>query len=422
MNRIAGYSCYEKTPPDYEKARKYMETLFATVAPERIIQKDYLYLARILTKMNQNYPKTLDELNNLKAQLEKEKSKLSVGTAADKAKAKTTVDDLTTKIANLEKDIAKANSDLDIAYVMYGKALAFKPDDRNLLNEIANSYAINKRYGNAAKFLTKLIDPNSAGEEDFVRIGRTYYSGEDFKTADSLFSAMTKKYPNYVPAYLWDARTFSRMDPDTKLGLAKPKFEKVLDVAKSDSLKWENEIMESLGYLGYYHMMNNNWSKSKEYYNRMINLDPNNKENKLKGYNGIGSVELRSISDEKTNEGRLPYLSRAADAYNKILAIDPMNASAKSQLNYIRDFEAQIKKGINPNEIKGIIKNKAGQPIAYASIRVKDTAAENLSNAKGEYKFEIPQGSEILIISAKGYKAVEVPITKSRVYNVTLEQ
>ena len=38
-----------------------METLFKTVAPERIIQKDYHYLARILTKKNQNYPKIADE-------------------------------------------------------------------------------------------------------------------------------------------------------------------------------------------------------------------------------------------------------------------------------------------------------------------------------------------------------------------------
>ena len=68
----------------------------------------------------------------------------------------------------------------------------------------------------------------------------------------------------------------------------------------------------------------------------MINLNPNNKENKIKGYNGIGSVELRSTTTEKTNEGRLPYLSRATDAYNKILAIDPMNAQAKSQINYIQ--------------------------------------------------------------------------------------
>jgi uncharacterized membrane protein len=99
-----------------------------------------------------------------------------------------------------------------------------------------------------------------------------------------------------------------------------------------------------------------------------------------------------------------------------------MNASAKSQIAYIHEFEASIKKGINPNEIKGIITNKTGQPLPYASIRVKDTAAENLSNSKGEFKFEIPQGSEILIISAKGYKSQEIPITKLRVYNVSLEQ
>ena len=39
MNRIAGYSAYEKNPPDYNKALAYMETLFKTVAPERIIKR-----------------------------------------------------------------------------------------------------------------------------------------------------------------------------------------------------------------------------------------------------------------------------------------------------------------------------------------------------------------------------------------------
>jgi uncharacterized membrane protein len=131
---------------------------------------------------------------------------------------------------------------------------------------------------------------------------------------------------------------------------------------------------------------------------------------------------MRSTSTEKTNEGRLPYLSRATDAYNKVLALDPANSHAKSQINYIHEFEAQIKKGINPNEIKGVVTNGTAQPLAFASVRVKDTAAENLTNSKGEFKFEIPQGSEMLIISAKGYKSMEIPITKSRVYRVTLEQ
>jgi tetratricopeptide (TPR) repeat protein len=422
MNRIAGYSSYEKNPPDFDKALAYMETLFKTVAPERIIPKDYYYMARILLKKNQNYPKMVDELNGLKLQLDKEKSKYASASAADKAKSKAGLDDLTNKVANLDKDVAKADSEIDRAFGEYAKRLSFNPDDKNLLNEIANSYYNYRRYEGAAKTWAKMIDPSKENLEDYMRVGRAYYSGEKFKTADSLFSVVITKSPTYVPAYLFMARTYSKMDPDTKLGLAKPKFEKLIDVAKTDSVKNSNEMMEAFGYLSYYHMINENFSKSKDYYNRMINLNPNSKEFKIRGYNGIGSVELRATSSEKTNEGRLPYLSRASEAYNKILALDPNNAAAKSQLNYIRDFEAQVKKGINPNEIKGIVKNAAGQPLPYASIRVKDTAAENLSNGKGEFKFEIPQGSEVLIISAKGYKSQEIPITKSRVYNVTLVQ
>jgi len=423
MNRIAGYSCYEKNPPDYDKALSYMETLFKTVAPDRIIKKDYYYMARILLKKNQNYTKMADELTGLKSQLGKEKSKYAIApNAAEKAKIKVGVDDLTTKVSDLEKAKTKADAEIDRAFGEYAKVLNLNPEDNSVMNEMATNYYNYKRYEAAAKTWIKMIDPAKDNTEDYMRIGRAYYTGEKFKSADSVFNLVIIKSPNYVPAHLMTARTYSKMDPDFKLGIAKPKFEKLIDAAKSDSLKNESEMMESFGYLSYYYMMNENFSRSKDYYNRMINLDPNNKENKIKGYIGIGSVEMRSTTTEKTNEGRLPYLSRATDAYNKILAIDPMNASAKGQINYIHEFEASIKKGINPNEIKGVIKNAAGQPLPYASIRVKDTAAENMANTKGEFKFEIPQGSEILIISLKGYKSLEIPITKSRVYNVTLEQ
>jgi hypothetical protein len=95
---------------------------------------------------------------------------------------------------------------------------------------------------------------------------------------------------------------------------------------------------------------------------------------------------------------------------------------AKSQIVYIGEFKKQIEKGINPNEIKGVITNSTGQPLPYASIRVKDTAAETITNAKGEFKFEIPQSSEVLIINCKGYKTQELPITKTRIYNAALSQ
>jgi len=389
-------------------------------------------MARILVKKNQDYSKMADELASSKTQLDREKSRLATATAANKPKYAASVDELTKKIAGLETSLAAANKELDMAFVEYNKALNFKRTDPNaamtsqeraIMSEMASNFYTFRRYDSAAKTWAKLIDPSKENNlNDYMQVGRAFYNGEKYKSADSVFNIVMQKSPDYLPAYVYSARTYSRMDPDTKLGLAKPKFEKLLNVAGKDSVKYESEMIEALTYLGYYNMENGNYTKAKDYYNRMINLNPTNKENKIKGYNGLGSLETKAAGLEKTLEGKLGYLAKSADAYEKIILIDPANASAKSNLKWIQDYQASVKKGINPNEIKGVVTNTAGAPVAYASVRVKDTAAENLTNGKGEYKFEIPQGSEILVISAKGYKSQEIAITKSRVYNVKLEQ
>jgi tetratricopeptide (TPR) repeat protein len=173
-----------------------------------------------------------------------------------------------------------------------------------------------------------MLDPAKDNTEDLHENRRAYYNGEKYKTADSVFTFNNRKIAKLCSCLSLDANTYSKMDPDFK-GLAKPKFEKLIEVAKSDSIKNAPAMMDAFGYLSYYHMKNNNFSKSKEYYNRMINLDPNNKEYKIRGYNGIGSVEMAATSTEKTNEGRLPYLSRATDAYNKILALRSYKCKCK---------------------------------------------------------------------------------------------
>ena len=86
MNRLAGYSSFEKENPDYQTALTYMEKLFATVKPEYILQKDYHYMARILLKKNQDYTKMVDEVASLKTQLDREKSRLATATAPNKPK------------------------------------------------------------------------------------------------------------------------------------------------------------------------------------------------------------------------------------------------------------------------------------------------------------------------------------------------
>jgi len=424
MNRLAGYSSFEKKNADYDKALSYMEELFKALPADRILWKDHHYMARILVRKNQNYTKMVEELPALESQLAREKRNLAAATTpAAKAKIQPAVDDLTAKITALKANISNADKELDRAFSEFEKVSQMKPQDRGVLSEMATQYYFFRRYDKAAKTLARMIDPNDVKLEDLMQVGRAYYNGENYKTADSVFNDVIKRSPDYVPAYLWIARTYTKLDPDYKTGIARPKFEKLIQVAKADSLKYDSEMGEAFGYLGYYFSSKNDYGKAKEIYNRWINLNPNNKEQKIRAYNGLGVLELQAAGNEKTIEGRLAYLARSKDAYDKILELDPNNASAKNQLNYVRDFEAQVRKGINPNEIKGVISDSATkQPIAFASVRVKDTAAESRTNAKGEYKFEIPQSSEALIITAPGYQAKEVPVTKSRVYNIQLEK
>jgi tetratricopeptide (TPR) repeat protein len=421
MNRLAGYSCYEKK--DYDKALAFMETLFKKVSPELINKRDYLYMAKILLKKNTTYPTTVRENDRIKTQLEREKTRYANANAADKAKIKPNLDTLTNRNARLEKAIAKADLDINRAFGEYGKALTYDPNDKALLNEIANSYYTYGRYDLAAKTWAKLIALGRNEPKDYMQLGRWYLNGERFKTADSVFNIVIKMDPTYLEAYVFIARVYSRMETDAKMGLAKSKFETVIEKASADSVKNEAFLKEAFGYLGYHYMQNDNSTRAKEYYTRMINLDPNNKQFKIDGYNGITQVESRSFYNEKTIEGKLIYLQRMQESNSSILAIDASNESAKVQLKWAQDAERQVRAGINPNELKGTVKDAAGQPIANASVRVKDTAAETYTNAKGEFKFEIPVSSESLIISAKGYKAIEKPVVRPlKPLNVVLEQ
>ena len=153
----------------------------------------------------------------------------------------------------------------------------------------------------------------------------------------------------------------------------------------------------------------------------MISIDPNNKNYKVSGYGGKANVWFMMSENAKENDQKIPYFDRSIGYYDRILELDPGNSSAKSSRDYVVDVRKRTRANINPNELRGVIKSSTGQPISGASIRVKDTAAETITNPSGAFKFEIPMSSDALIISAKGYKSKEITITKSRIYNEVLE-
>ena len=423
MNRIAGYSSFEKNPPDYDKALAYMETLFSSLPADRIISRDYQYMARILIRKNINAVSITNEANALRAEIDRDRSRLAtIRVAAEREAVNAAIAEKSAKADSLDAVAAQMYKEADRAFQYYDKLLAERPDDKNLLQEIAQSYNMYRNYVGYAKTLAKTLGPLPDSREEYIQIGRAFYQGERFQSADSVFNIIIRSSPDYATAYMWSARTNSRIYQDN-LGTAKPKFDKLVEVAQADSVKNVAELSEAIGFLASYYFSSENYNMARAYYNRLAEVNPNSNENKIRAYSGIGLIEQRLAGNEKTNEGRLPFIARSREAYNKILAIEPNNTSARAQIAYLQQFEASVKAGINPNEIRGVVTDAAtNAPIPFVSIRVKDTAAENLTNQRGEYKFEIPAGSEVLIISATGYKSIEIPVTSTRVYNVTLSK
>lgn len=409
LNRIAAYSSFEKDPPSYDKALFYMDRLFKEMPADRIIQKDYTYYAKILLKKNADYPKTIQNVEKLERDLERNQDRYEKAKGDAKDKIKVQIDTLTTQISKLRQVIAADDVELDKAFAAYKKAYEMTPEDKSLLNDVAVNLYNYKRFNESAKYFEKLIALGKTESNDYLQVGKAYSQAKNYTKADSALAVLIQKYPDFVQGYVWMANTYAAMDPDNEKGIAKPKFEDLIRKARVDSVKNAGDIFNAYRFMGSYYFDQKNYAKARDYYNMIVNLSADKKDYKTIGYNSVGLTYYTNREFDK-----------AIEAYKKTLEIDPKNQNA---IVSIKNIEIAMKQpAANPNEIKGVIKDVFGGPIANASVRVRDTAAEGWTNANGEYKFEIPSGSEALIISAKGYKTKEVSITKARIYNINLEQ
>jgi tetratricopeptide (TPR) repeat protein len=410
LNRIAGYSAYEQG--NYEQSVTFLEKLFSVLPADRLIKKDYIYFARALVRKNQNYAKLVINTDNDIANLAKLQEKFATLKAPETVKAKAEIDALAVKVNTAKDQITAAENELNKAFDYYEKAITFAKEDINLINEKGNYLNVNRRYKRAADTWSRLLDKGRNGENDYIQIGRAFMLAKDFDSAEKIFNQMIAKYPSNLQGYVYDANVASAKDPDSELGLAKPKFEKVMEIASKDSVKNAQEMFDAMRYLGYNALQNKKFDEAKDLYERMLNLSPDNKDFKIKALQSMSSLYLQTGEQ-----------SKAIEANNKILVIDPANENAKSTLQYISAVQKNALPKANPNEITGVITDAGtGQPIASASVRVKDTAAEAWTNAKGEYKFVMPEASQTLVISAKGYRTQLIAVSKKRIYSAALSK
>jgi tetratricopeptide (TPR) repeat protein len=185
------------------------------------------------------------------------------------------------------------NGNDSLAIVNYKKALDIDPSKSGLLEEISKSYEKQKKYLQAVEYYKKFITAKSGDVASaiYFNMGKDLLLIANDKTiasdslqhikylflADSSFSKVIEMSPNSYLGYLWHARVAAALDPETIQGLAKPDYEKELSILeqKTDKEKYKADMIEGYRYMGYY-TMNEAKNASLNYWQKVLDLDPEN--------------------------------------------------------------------------------------------------------------------------------------------------
>ncbi len=177
------------------------------------------------------------------------------------------------------------------------KAAAMDPKMAgDIVTSIAQSYMKSKKYGKAIDAYNKKLagDKNNLQLQDWYDFGRAYYyeggakqrekkdaeALQLFVQADTCFSILAQKSPEYAIAYFWRGKANVQQDLKNEKWLAKPYYEKGLELVKAQNALPANKsnVIEACEYLGFYAVSTKDYAKAKEYFGIIRDLDPNNKK------------------------------------------------------------------------------------------------------------------------------------------------
>jgi Flp pilus assembly protein TadD len=127
------------------------------------------------------------------------------------------------------------------------------------------------------RLLSYQLRGNQANPAELFQIGLPFYQGRSFQRADSVFAAYATALPDSIYGYYWSALSRAQMDTTMEQGLAVTMYEKTLEVASKDKVRFKSQGVNSAGYLaGYF----NNIKKDKEsaisYLQKGLEFDPTN--------------------------------------------------------------------------------------------------------------------------------------------------
>lgn len=288
---------------DYQKSGFYFNKLFSLDSVD-FISSDYENYANLLSELGED-EKAIFYMNKI-IELDKTRKdiygKLSVLYFKNKK-----WDNVIASLKNKGTLTAQEYFDLSKAYIFKGdnnitrtmnymdSNLKLSVEQYNKLREVLLSYQselVNangnqQKVTDAVSKVENSIDSfvESKQKKDWANLKITWLDslksniGIEYSNADSSLQILVSKAPKLSIAYIWQARVKANFDPTSELGLAKPFYEKFIELANSDE-KFKNELVEAYSYLGYYFYLQNNNQASLGNWQEVLKIDPDNTQAK----------------------------------------------------------------------------------------------------------------------------------------------
>lgn len=147
------------------------------------------------------------------------------------------------------------NADIDAAQRLLGddKAAQIK-----MLNAAITDARSQKLYGLEAELMQRTFavrgTPANAAEQFYV--GTLFYYGENFPKSDTILTAYIAANPDSVQGYYWRGLSRSRIDTAMTEGLAVADFEKTIQLAEADKVRFKNQAVQAAQVLTIYYYNN----------------------------------------------------------------------------------------------------------------------------------------------------------------------
>jgi tetratricopeptide (TPR) repeat protein len=190
--------------------------------------------------------------------------------------------------------IYQALEDLENMYVHYDKALELVNDSsmikrHAILKSVSDSYLKDQQFDNAIKYYQDYLackpELNSDDMEGLAKIYSKYADADEENRPELIgkaidaYKAMAEKFPIQSTYAAYQCATMNnKLDKTGEKGLAKPDYQKVIDLleSKADRDNGENTMLK----YSYHYMMSNafiygkNKALAKEYADKILAIDP----------------------------------------------------------------------------------------------------------------------------------------------------